>query len=84
MGYFIITGFTRNISNIDLFGILVGHLIFAIAMTKLLDWTWLKNLMNEADKIKMLNSYKGKDLLVDGSIIAVFIGVTFILISFFL
>ena len=84
MEYFIITSFTREISRIDLVGILVGHLIFAIALTKLLDWTWLKNLMNEEDKIKMLNKYTWKDLLVDGAIIAVVIGFIFLIVSKFL
>ena len=84
MEYFIITSFSREISRIDLVGILVGHLIFAIALTKLLDWTWLKNLMNEEDKIKMLNKYTWKDLLVDGAIIAVVIGFIFLIVSKFL
>ena len=84
MEYFIITNFTKEISRIDLIGILMGHFIFAIALTKLLDWSWLKNLMSEEDKIKMLNSYTWKDLLVDGSIIAVVIGIIFLLISMFL
>ena len=84
MQYFIITGFTREISPIDLIGILIGHLVFAIALTQLLDWKWLKNLMSEEDKIKMLNSYTWKDLLVDGSIIAVVLGIIFLIISIFL
>ena len=84
MQYFIITGFTREISPIDLIGILIGHIVFAIALTQLLDWKWLKNLMSEEDKIKMLNSYTWKDLLVDGSIIAVVLGIIFLIISIFL
>ena len=84
MEYFSITSFTREISSIDLIGILVGHFLFAIALTQLLDWTWLKNLMSEEDKIKMLKSYTWKDLLVDGAIIAVFIGIIFLIISIFL
>ena len=84
MEYFGITSFTREISRIDLIGILVGHLVFAIALTKLLDWSWLKNLMSEEDKIKMLNGYTWKDLLVDGAIIAVFIGIIFLIVSIFL
>tara|TARA_B100001029_G_scaffold22418_1_gene15277 strand:- start:11 stop:265 length:255 start_codon:yes stop_codon:yes gene_type:complete len=82
--YFIITSFTREISRIDLFGIIIGHFIFAFALTKLLDWTWLKNLMSEEDKIKMLNSYTWKDLLVDGAILAVFFGIIFLIASLFL
>ena len=74
MEYFSITNFTREISSINLIGLLLGHIVFAIALTQLLDWTWLKNLMSEEDKIKMLNSYTWKDLLVDGAIIAVVIG----------
>ena len=84
MEYFSVTSFTREISSIDLIGILVGHFIFAIALTKLLDWSWLKNLMSEEDKIKMLNSYTWKDLLVDGAIIAVAIGIFFLIISTFI
>ena len=64
MESFIINRFTRNISQIDLIGLILGHLIFAIAMTKLLDWKWLANLMSKEDKIKLL-SYTWKDLLVD-------------------
>ena len=84
MEYFSITSFTREISRIDLIGILVGHFIFAIALTQLLDWSWLKNLMSEEDKIKMLKSYTWKDLLVDGAIIAVVIGIIFLIVSIFL
>ena len=84
MEYFGITSFTREISLIDLIGILVGHFVFAIALTQLLDWSWLNNLMSEEDKIKMLKSYIWKDLLVDGAIIAVVIGIIFLIISVFL
>ena len=84
MEYFIITSFTREISRIDLIGILVGHFVFAIALTQLLDWSWLKNLMSEEDKIKMLKSYTWKDLLVDGAIISVVIGIIFLIVSIFL
>ena len=84
MDLFSITSFTREISRVDLIGILVGHLVFAIALTQILDWTWLKNLMSEEEKIKMLNSYTWKDLLVDGAIIAVVIGIIFLIVSIFL
>ena len=84
MKYFIITSFTREISNLDLIGLLSGHIIFAIAMTKLLDWKWLKNLMSEEDKIKMLKSYTWKDLLVDLAIVSVVIGIIFVLVSIFM
>ena len=84
MEYFIITSFTREISRIDLFGIIIGHFIFAFALTILLDWTWLKNLMSEEDKIKMLNSYTWKDLFVDGAILAVVFGIIFLIASLFL
>ena len=84
MEYFIITNFSREISRIDLIGILVGHFIFAIALTQLLDWSWLKNLMSEEDKLKMLKSYTWKDLLVDGAIATVVIGIIFLIISIFL
>tara|TARA_Y100001968_G_C19209820_1_gene644175 strand:+ start:228 stop:482 length:255 start_codon:yes stop_codon:yes gene_type:complete len=82
--YFIITSFTKDISRLDLIGILFGHIIFAIALTQLLDWNWLKNLMSEEDKIKMLRSYTWKDLLADGAIITVVIGIILLLISNFL
>ena len=84
MEYFSITSFTKEISSIDLIGILLGHFVFAIALTQLLDWSWLKNLMSEEDKIKMLKSYTWKDLLVDGAIIAVVIGLIFLIVSIFL
>ena len=84
MKYFIITSFTREISNLDLIGLLSGHIIFAIAMTKLLDWKWLKNLMSEEDKIKMLKSYTWKDLLVDLAFVSVVIGIIFVLVSIFM
>ena len=84
MEYFSITSFTKEISSIDLIGILVGHFVFAIALTKLLDWSWLKNLMSEEDKIKMLNNYTWKDLLVDGAIIAIVIGIIFLIVSIFI
>ena len=84
MVFFIITTFTKDVSKVDLAGILIGHLIFAIAMTQLLDWSWLKNLMSEEDRTKMLKSYIWKDLLVDGAIIAVLLGIIFLIISIFL
>jgi len=82
--YFIITSFTKDISRIDLIGILLGHIVFALALTQLLDWNWLKNLMSEEDKSRMLKSYVWKDLLVDGAIVAVVIGIVFLIISIFL
>jgi len=82
--FFIITSFTKDISRIDLIGILLGHFIFAVALTQLLDWTWLKNLMNEEDKTRMLKSYTWKDLLVDGAIVTVVLGIIFLIISIFL
>ena len=84
MNIFIITSLTKNISRIDLIGILIGHLVFGIALTQLLDWKWLKNLMSEEDKKRMLKSYTWKDLLVDGAIVAVVIGIIFLIISIFL
>ena len=84
MDLFIITGFTKDISRIDLIGILIGHLIFGVALTKLLDWKWLKNLMTEEDKTRMLKSYIWKDLLVDGAIVTVVLGIIFLIISIFL
>jgi len=82
--FFIITSFTKDVSRIDLIGILIGHLIFGVALTRLLDWTWLKNLMSDEDKQKMLKSYTWKDLLVDGAIVTVFLGIIFLMISIFL
>ena len=84
MEFFIITSFAKDISKIDLIGILIGHLIFAVALTQLLDWTWLKNLMAEEDKSRMLKSYTWKDLLVDGAIVTVVLGIIFLIISIFL
>ena len=84
MSFFIITNLTKDISTIDLIGILIGHLIFGVALTRLLDWTWLENLMSEEDKTRMLKSYTWKDLLVDGAIVTVFLGIIFLIISIFL
>ena len=84
MEYFSITSFTKEISRIDLIGILVGHFVFALALTQLLDWSWLKNLMSDEDKAKMLNSYTWKDLLADGAIIAIVVGIIFLIVSIFI
>ena len=84
MDIFIIIKFAKDISKIDLIGIIFGHLIFGIALTQLLDWSWLKNLMSEEDKVKMLNSYNWKDLLVDASIISVVLGILILVFSAFL
>ena len=84
MDIFLLVEFTKDISKIDLIGIILGHIIFGVALTQLLDWTWLKNLMNEEDKEKMLNGYNWKDLVVDCSIIAVVLGILFLIISSFL
>ena len=84
MDFIIITSITKDISKIDLIGILIGHLIFGAAFTQLLDWTWLKNLISEEDKTRMLKSYTWKDLLVDGAIVTVVLGIIFLIISIFL
>ncbi len=84
MEIFLLVEFTKDISKIDLIGIILGHIIFGIALTQLLDWSWLKNLMNEEDKEKMLKSYNWKDLLVDLSIVSVVLGILFLIISAFL
>ena len=84
MDYFLFTSLAREISRTDLIGIIVGHFIFGFALTQLLDWSWLKNLMSDKEKEKMLEGYNWKDLLVDSAIIAVVIGFLFLLISFFL
>ncbi len=84
MKVFLLIEFAKEISKIDLLGIIFGHIIFGIALTKLLDWSWLKNLMSEEDKAKMLNSYNWKDLLVDASIISVVLGILILVFSAFL
>ena len=84
MFFFLIVSFTKEISKIDLIGIILGHFIFAVAITQLLDWSWLKNLMSEEDKKRVLNSYTWKDLIVDGGIVTIVLGIVFILISIFL
>ena len=84
MEIFLIIEFAKDISKIDLIGIIFGHIIFGIALTQLLDWSWLKNLMNEEDKEKMLKGYNWKDLIVDISIISVVIGIIFLIISAFI
>jgi len=82
--FFNFTSLAKDISRFDLIGILIGHLIFGIALTQLLDWTWLKNLMSEEDKKWMLKSYTWKDVLVDGAIVTVVLGIIFLIISIFL
>ena len=84
MDFFVITSLTKDISRINVIGILIGHLIFGIALTQILDWTWLKNLMSEEDKTRMLKSYTWKDLLVDAAIVTVVLGIIFLIISIFL
>ena len=84
MDFFIITSLTKDISRINVIGFVIGHLIFGIALTQILDWTWLKNLMSEEDKTRMLKSYTWKDLLVDGAIDTVVLAIIFLIISIFL
>tara|TARA_B100000963_G_scaffold92624_1_gene79725 strand:- start:7002 stop:7256 length:255 start_codon:yes stop_codon:yes gene_type:complete len=84
MDIFMLTNFTKEISKFDIVGILLGHLVFGIALTQLLDWSWLKNLMSEEDTQRMLKSYNWKDLLVDISIISVIIGILFLIVSAFI
>ena len=84
MEIFLITSFTKDISKLDLVGIIFGHIIFGFALTQLLDWSWLENLMSNEDKEKMLKSYNWKDLLFDASIILLFLGVLLLIISIFL
>jgi len=82
--FFIITSLTKDISRIDLIGIFFGHLVFGVALTQILDWKWLKNLMSEEDKTRMLKSYTWKDLLVDGAIVTVVLGIIFLIFSIFI
>ena len=84
MEIFLLVEFAKDITKIDLIGIIFGHIIFGIALTQLLDWSWLKNLMNEEDKEKMLKGYNWKDLIVDISIISVVLGILFLIISAFI
>ncbi len=84
MKIFILIEFAKDITKIDLIGVILGHIIFGIALTQLLDWSWLKNLMNEEDKEKMLKGYNWKDLIVDISIISVVLGILFLIISAFI
>tara|TARA_Y100001970_G_C13457800_1_gene473577 strand:- start:27 stop:281 length:255 start_codon:yes stop_codon:yes gene_type:complete len=84
MKIFLLIEFAKDITKIDLIGIIFGHIIFGIALTQLLDWSWLKNLMNEEDKEKMLKGYNWKDLIVDISIISVVLGILFLIISAFI
>jgi len=42
------------------------------------------HLGSEEDKKRMLNSYTWKDLLVDGAIVTVVLGIIFLIISIFL
>tara|TARA_Y100001978_G_scaffold163518_1_gene150280 strand:+ start:81 stop:335 length:255 start_codon:yes stop_codon:yes gene_type:complete len=84
MKIFLLIEIAKDISKIDLIGIILGHIIFGIALTQLLDWTWLKNLMSEEDKEKILKGYNWKDLLVDFSIVSVVLGILFLIVSAFI
>ncbi len=84
MVIFLVVEFSKEISKIDLIGIIVGHIIFGFALTQLLDWSWLKNLMSEEDKEKILKGYNWKDLIVDIAIISVVLGLLFLIISAFI
>ena len=84
MKIFLLIEFAKDITKIDLIGIILGHIIFGIALTQLLDWSWLENLMNKEDKEKMLKGYNWKDLIVDISIISVVLGILFLIISAFI
>ncbi len=84
MDLFLVVSTLKDISKIDLIGIIIGHLIFGIALTQLLDWSWLKNLMSEQEKEKMLKKYIWKDLLVDTAIISVVLGLIFLISSIFI
>ena len=42
---FLITNLQKDISTINIIGIILGHIIFGVAMTVLIDWKWLDNLM---------------------------------------
>ena len=84
MKIFLLIEFAKDITKIDLIGIIFGHIIFGIALTQLLDWSWLENLMTKEDKEKMLKGYNWKDLIVDISIISVFLGILFLIISAFI
>ena len=84
MKLFLLIEFAKEITKLDLIGIIFGHIIFGIALTQLLDWSWLKNLMNEEDKEKMLKGYNWKDLIVDISIISVVLGIIFLVVSAFI
>jgi len=84
MDLFLVVSTLKDISKIDLIGIIIGHLIFGIALTQLLDWSWLKNLMSQEEKEKMLKKYIWKDLLVDTAIISVALGLIFLISSIFI
>ena len=84
MDIFLLVDIAKDISKIDLIGIIFGHIIFGIAITQLLDWSWLKNLMSEEDKEKILKGYNWKDLIVDIAIISVVLGLLFLIISAFI
>ena len=84
MNIFLITHLTKDISTVDLIGIIFGHIIFGVALTQLLDWTWLENLMSKKEKEELLESYIWKDLLVDIAIISVVLGLIFLIVSLFI
>ena len=81
---FLIKNAINSLSKFNLVSIIIGHIIVGLALTLLLDWSWLKNLMSDEDKNKMLKTYTWRDLIVDGGIISIVVGLLFLITSFFI
>ena len=50
MNFFLIISLSKEISKIDLIGLVTGHIIFGIALTQLIDWSWLTSMQNESNE----------------------------------
>ncbi len=48
----------ESLTKIDVTGVLVGHFIFAIAMTLLLDWNWIPLTTEEKARGRSLEDIK--------------------------
>tara|TARA_Y100001968_G_scaffold324496_1_gene363929 strand:- start:13746 stop:13931 length:186 start_codon:yes stop_codon:yes gene_type:complete len=48
----------ESLTRIDVIGVLVGHIIFAVAITFLLDWSWIPLTKNEKANGKSLAEIK--------------------------
>ena len=39
-----------SITKLDIFGLVIGHILFAIALIIFIDWNWLRNLLSDEER----------------------------------